>query len=133
MASMGWKLEVGGTAERGDETWRDRPDEQPGELRRDRGAGSNAAREAVKVTPRHYVSPRRPRGAGRALSRRAVKQLAEIGQRWDDLETGCTWRLAGRYPKDGLVRLEREGARRFVAFGELGKHYQLADDQGSEG
>lgn len=78
----------------------------------------------------------------RALSRRRAKQLAQVGQWWEHVDSGEAWRIRQLHRGDGgrngsvaarlaPVELERPGhGRRYLTFGELGSQYQLVEDLG---
>lgn len=76
---------------------------------------------SLRTSPRH-------RGG---LRRGKVKELARVGQWWDELEQPRWWRVKAIDAKKGLVTLERAGdGLRTVTFGELGSQYRLDEDEG---
>jgi hypothetical protein len=74
-------------------------------------------------------SPPRPRGFGARLSRRQVKQTVALRQCWEH-ESGGEWAVKQLHRRDGLVELVSGESRRFVTFGELGRHYRLLEEAG---
>lgn len=70
------------------------------------------------------------RRRGRVLSRKRVKQLVRIDQAWEHVQTGRVWQVRQIHRGDGAVELAYGGERRRPTFGELGRQYQLVEDEG---